>query len=360
MNTRGFMNSPGTRAGLASLASLVVVVLVVLAAGLVSAGGPPPVPPGLERAAAAQEAHTDELLARPGVVGTAVGLGADGRPVVKIYTKSAGVHGLPDQLDGVPVEVEAIGEIVAQLTRPSPTGVSSGTERLIIKGPWLYCTTGTLGARVKAGNGVVYALSNAHVYALEGSEPDGSVQVGLNGDRILQPGRADMTGCGTQQQIDAAVIGTLSDSVPIVFSTEASNQVDAAIALTSVEMVGTATPAGYTPSSTTVQASIGQAVQKYGRTTKLTKGTVTGVNATVIISYDTGQARFVNQIVITGSGRGKAKQFSGAGDSGSLIVTQSGYFPVALLFAGSSSSTIGNPIDLVLEALGVTIDDGTP
>lgn len=336
----------------------VTVLLVVLLAGFVSAGGPPPVPPGLERAAAAQEAHTDALLARPGVVGTAVGLGADGRPVVKIYTKSAGVHGLPDQVDGVPVEVEAIGEIVAQLTRPSPTGVSSGTERLIIKGPWLYCTVGTLGARVKAGNDV-YALSNAHVYALEGSEPYGDVDVG--NDRILQPGRADMAGCGTQQQINEAVIGTLAAYVPIVFSTDANNQVDAAIALTSESMVGTATPAGYTPSSTTVPtATLGLAVQKYGRTTKLTKGTVTGVNATVIVSYDTGQARFVNQIVITGSGRGKSKQFSGSGDSGSLIVTQTGYFPVALLFAGSSSSTIGNPIDLVLQALGVTIDDGTP
>jgi hypothetical protein len=88
----------------------------------------------------------------------------------------------------------------------------------------------------------------------------------------------------------------------------------------------------------------------------LTQGTVTGVNATVMIRYDKGQTRFVKQVVIQGSDG----SFSDSGDSGSLIVTQNGNFPVALLFAGSPSSTIGNPIDLVLGAFGVTIDDGTP
>lgn len=334
------------------LIAVLAVLFAALVAGLVSAGGPPPSPPGLDRAIAAQEAHTDALLAKPGVVGTAVGLGADGRPVVKIYIESAGVPGLPSRLDGVPVEVEVTGEIVAQT---SPIGVSSGTERLIVYRGFLYCTVGTLGARAKAGTSV-YALSNAHVYALQGSQPYGTVQTGENGDRILQPGRADMAGCGSQQQIDDAFIGRLWTYVPIVFSRKANNTVDAALATTSTAEVGTATPAnGYgTPSSTTLPAALGQDVQKYGRTTGLTTGTVTGVNATVLVRYDKGLARFVNQVVVQGS----AGAFSAGGDSGSLIVTQNGNFPVALLFAGSSSSTIGNPIDLVLGAFGVTIDDG--
>ena len=129
-----------------------VMLFAVLVAGLVSAGGPPSEPPGLARAIAAQEAHTDRLLAKSGVLGTAVGLGADGRHVVKIYIESAGVPGLPHMLDGVPVEVEVTGEFVAQghsLTRPAPIGVSSGSERLIIVGGLLYCTVGTLGARVR-------------------------------------------------------------------------------------------------------------------------------------------------------------------------------------------------------------------
>jgi hypothetical protein len=353
METRGWV----------SLAVLMIVFATLLA-GPVAAGGPPIHPPGLDRAIAAQQAHTDALLARRGVVGTAVGLAADGQPVVKIYTTSAQVQGLPDQLDGVPVEVEVTGEFVAFYTRPSPTGVSTGPEELIVKGPWLYCISGTLGARVKGSSGAVYALSNAHVYAREGSEPSTPVQTGPNGDRILQPGRADMSGCGTQQQIQDAYIGNLAGYIPIDFS-GGNNEVDAAIASTTIDTVGTATPAGYSPSSTTVPATeaLGLLVQKYGRTTGLTKGTVTGVNATVNISYDVGQARFVNQVIITGSGRGKGKQFSSGGDSGSVIVTQGTcpdgvhqYCPVALLFAGSSSSTIGNPIDSVLSQLGVTID----
>ena len=51
--------------------------------------------------------------------------------------------------------------------------------------------------------------------------------------------------------------------------------------------------------------------------------------------------------------------FSAGGDSGSGIVTVGGLNPVALLFAGSSSYTITNPIDDVLSAFGVTIDDGS-
>jgi len=329
---------------------------VVLAAG-VATGEPPSAPPGLERAIAAQEKHTDRLLTTPGVVGTAVGLGADGQPVVKIYTAGAGVPGLPHRLDGVPVEVEVTGELVAQSTRPAPIGVSSGSERLIIYRGRLYCTVGTIAARVKDSANNVYALSNAHVYALEGSDTQGTVRTGVNGDRSLQPGRVDMTdqACGSQNEIEAAVIGTLWSYVPIVVSRKASNTVDAAIARVSVSDVGTATPAdGYgVPSATTVLPSLGLPVQKYGRTTGLTAGTVTGVNATVIITYDKGQARFVDQVIVQGSGG----SFSAAGDSGSLIVSQNGNFPVALLFAGSSSTTIGNRIDLVLGAFPVTIDD---
>ena len=357
MTSRGLRNSLRKGASLASF----LVLLVVPAAGLVSAQGPPSHPPGLDRAIAAQEAHTDALLTRAGVIGTAVGLAADGQPVVKIYTRAAGVRGLPADLDGVPVEVEVTGEIVAQshsLTRPAAIGTSTGSDRLIVYRGLLYCTVGTLGARVSNGSSV-YALSNAHVYALEGSKTNGTVQKGVNGDPSLQPGRVDMTdqACGSPHERDTAVIGRLWDYRPIVFSRTANNEIDAAIAKTTVDQVGTDTPAdGYGgPSSTPVAASIGLEVQKYGRTTWLTTGAVTGVNATVIIKYDKGQARFVKQVVVQGD---DGSTFSAGGDSGSLIVTSIGNHPVALLFAGSSSTTIGNPIALVLGAFGVTVDEG--
>jgi hypothetical protein len=105
--------------------------------------------------------------------------------------------------------------------------------------------------------------------------------------------------------------------------------------------------------SQTTVAAVNDAVQKYGRTTKLTKGTITAINATVNVGYSLGTALFVNQIVVYGN-----KPFIKAGDSGSLLVTDPGRNPVGLLFAGTSSGkyAIANQIDDVLTALGVTID----
>lgn len=95
-------------------------------------------------------------------------------------------------------------------------------------------------------------------------------------------------------------------------------------------------------------------VQKYGRTTGHTTGAVTGLNATVRVSYDNRAALFAGQIIIE-SNTGSA--FSQGGDSGSLIVTGDDFSnPVGLLFAGNDTITIANPIDAVLDALGVTID----
>jgi hypothetical protein len=94
---------------------------------------------------------------------------------------------------------------------------------------------------------------------------------------------------------------------------------------------------------------------KYGRTTGQTKGRITGINATVNVGYDSGTARFVNQIII------QPGSFSAGGDSGSLIVVQKGADarkPVGLLFAGSPLITIANPITAVLERFNVVIDGG--
>jgi hypothetical protein len=114
---------------------------------------------------------------------------------------------------------------------------------------------------------------------------------------VLQPGLYD-TGCVYNS---ANVIGTLSAYVPIVFNDSlANNEIDAAIAISSTSNLGTATPAGGygRPSSKTATASVGLAVQKYGRTTLLTKGTVTGTNVIVNVGYSSGTARFVNQIYV--------------------------------------------------------------
>ncbi|MCH8745554.1 MAG: hypothetical protein IIB31_07905, partial [Chloroflexi bacterium] len=94
-------------------------------------------------------------------------------------------------------------------------------------------------------------------------------------------------------------------------------------------------------------------VKKYGRTTIETHGLVDSINASVRVSYASGTATFVEQIIITPGG------FSAGGDSGSLIVSEDGNNPVALLFAGSSTVTIGSPIGLILERFNVTMDGGS-
>ncbi len=99
-------------------------------------------------------------------------------------------------------------------------------------------------------------------------------------------------------------------------------------------------------------------VKKYGRTTSLTTGRVTAINATVDVGYGPGLiARFVDQIII------EPGSFSAGGDSGSLIVVEgkgkdkgNDRIPVGLLFAGSSFVTIANPIDAVLTRFNVTVD----
>lgn len=307
-------------------------------------------PPGLAKALAAQARHTDRLLRIGGVVGTAVGFGSDGQGQVQLFTKAAGVRGLPASLDGVPVSVVVTGEIrslpavanapaaansvnrKARFARPVPIGVSTGNQG--------ECSAGTIGARVKSGS-TTYALSNNHVYALENDAPIGS--------NVLQPGRYDLN-CASGSN---ALLGKLTRFVAIQFSANANNRVDAAIAAAPTTNLGRSTPSdGYgTPRAATIAAALNQTVRKYGRTTGQTTGSVVGLNATVNVGYGSGTARFVGQIVIRGKG-----QFSRGGDSGSLIVNGSNR-PVGLLFAGSSNGyTFANQIGDVLSALGVTID----
>ena len=321
--------------------------------------GQPPHATGIARAIEVKDRHESYLMAHPDVVGTAAGLTDDGQPAVKVYTKRPGVAGLPDSLEGTAVVVEATGEFFAlqpsKKDPPSDKGKGGGTA-ISTTSAWIQpvpigvstgnageCSAGTIGARVKNGT-VVYALSNNHVYALENQAPLGS--------EVLQPGRYD-TSCAYDS---ANKIGTLSAFEPIDFSTSAINTIDAAIAVSSATDLGNATPSnGYgLPRSAIAPEFVGQKVQKYGRTSQLTRGQVTGVNATVNIGYSSGTARFVNQIIV-GSGK---SPFIKAGDSGSLLVTDPGRNPVGLLYAGTSSgkTAIANRIELVLGKFGVTID----
>ncbi len=332
-------------------------------------------PPGLAQAIAAQERHTDALLAREGVVGTAVGLNPAGKPVVQVFTEREGVPGIPSSLDRVPVVVRVTGEFVAEnhatgeFPRPVPIGVSSSNEFSI---DFPFVLSGTLGARLvddqgdnDPANDVYFALSNNHIFANE-NESSGAVI----DSPVIQPGRAD-GGSATADPTD--IIGTLSAYVPIEFNRRASNLVDAAIAEVGIDDVGTSTPefladgatddpARYEPSTGNLECAdddcfnlLGVLVKKYGRTTELTHGVISGVNAITIIRYDSGRTRFVDQLIIDPVG--PTEDFSAGGDSGSLVVTEVGENPVGLHFAGGDIVGIANRIDLVFDELANDIND---
>lgn len=243
---------------------------------------------------------------------------------------------IPERIETMKTDVIETGTIYAlqartDRVRPAPGGVSIGHYRI---------TAGTLGVVARRG-GVRLILSNNHVLA---NSNDSSL-----GDAILQPGPHDG---GTSNDR----IATLDEFVPIVFdgfwdwllslfgiTRPVRNVVDAALAkpLTEPDVSDEVLEIGTV--SGTAPAAIGMRIRKSGRTTGLTEGEVTAVSATVRVSYGGLRvARFRDQIV--------AGAMSQGGDSGSLVVDD-GNRAVGLLFAGSTNTTILNPIAHVRERL---------
>lgn len=161
-----------------------------------------------------------------------------------------------------------------------------------------------------------------------------------------QPGLID-NGCRV-----ATLVGDFTIASPL------GSNVDAAIAQL---RSGTMDSTGFiedigVPARSVVAPSVGLSVAKSGRTTGFTTGTIGSINTSVNVQYQMGcnsgkkfTVSYRNQVVINSS------SFSAGGDSGSLIVTNSGHNPVALLYAGSSSSTIGNPAGEVLSKLSAVL-----
>jgi hypothetical protein len=279
---------------------------------------------------------------------TAVALGekmAGGRPtgepaiIVGVVAKEPRdkVHPaalVPPMVNGVHTDVVATGELVAApfrgRYRPAPGGVSVGHFRI---------TAGTIACLVRRGT-ALFILSNNHVLA--------NSNRGTIGDPILQPGPFD------GGHVPQDVIARLSQFVAIRFGGPI-NRVDCAIAQTSPSLVmSRSISAAMNPiNPNPVPASLNLVVKKAGRTTQFTRGRVTGLNATVNVGYGTsGTAVYQGQIIIQSL---TTAPFSAGGDSGSLICTNVGNRPVGLLFAGSATHTIANPIREVLAALNVSI-----
>lgn len=325
---------------------------------------------------AARADHETDLFDRANVVGMAVGHKVvRGRetdvPCVVVYVErklpeSALREGdvVPKEIDGVRTDVVETGRFRALLllqrppvsrtgrVRPAPGGVSVGHVRV---------SAGTLGVLARRVGGGAVILSNNHILA--------NSNEARPGDPILQPAVADG---GTPQD----AIARLADVVPLAFAEESSsrlgrvveralkpllvhlglgitrmptgraNLVDAAIAeplapelvedgILEIGRVGG-----------TVDAEIGMAVRKSGRTSGVTSGRVTAVDGVVQVDYNGRVALFRRQIV--------SDLVSKGGDSGSLVVDGANR-AVGLLFAGSALATLVNPIGEVTRLLRIEL-----
>ncbi|RKZ15762.1 hypothetical protein DRQ53_08120 [bacterium] len=312
-----------------------------------------------------QERETSRFMKMPGVVGTATGLNDAGEPVIQILTERAMTMGrLPRQIDGVEVVEVVTGKIVAMKGKPggggggvSHTAIQTPPISLGTSGGWEfdlangYCCGGTLGSLISKG-GKQYIMSNYHVLEAD-IVNGGNGRTASNGDPVIQPALIDIN-CDAG---NAQTVATLQ-----VMNALPNNNVDVAIAEVESGMVksdGSILEIG-TISSSTVAAFVGQDVKKSGRTTGLARSSVSGLNATVSITYENECAggtaftkTFTGQIVI----KNKRSKFLAGGDSGSLMVEDVSNNPraVGLLFAGSSRTAIANPIGDVLSFLNASM-----
>lgn len=278
---------------------------------------------------------------------------------------------IPKAVDGIPTDVIRVGKVVAyqsprERRRPAPPGVSIGHYAI---------TAGTFGAVVRdATTNEMLLLSNNHVFA---NSNDAS-----QGDAIIQPGAAD-GGRAPQDRIAdllrfvpiqykdggggggddggsqcpiarfiasllnsfAKASGSQTRMVPVAAAPV--NLVDAAVAKPWQDSAISDETLQIGKISGTVEATIGMAVKKSGRTTGLTQGNITVLDATIEVGYGGNRtAMYEHQLL--------SNDMSDPGDSGSLLVDNENH-AVGLLFAGSDEVTVFNPIDAVLTALNIRL-----
>jgi hypothetical protein len=360
----------------------------------------------------AAKEQTKQLMKKKGVVGVGVGekwskgVATGSEAIVVLVKEKKDIAALeadsviPTQVtvNGVTVQTDviAVGEIRAyvgeenrKLRRPIQAGISVGHYKI---------TSGTIGLIVQK-DGEDYILSNNHVLA--------NSNAATIGDPVYQPGPADGGGASNQ-------VAKLSHFIPIDFTPGANNLVDCALAKIIVappvvepppteEPPPVVTPPkkkklnffqkiiewlkslfgkkrkassqGVTviiggdeqpPSPTTpidiksigevygigavtgnidATPNVGDVVQKSGRTTGYTTNKVIAIDVTATVSYGLNQeATFVNQIL--------CGDMSDGGDSGSAVFNENKDL-VGLLFAGSDTVTILNPMGEVFIKLGI-------
>lgn len=326
---------------------------------------------------AAQEVKRESLtflMGRENVVATGIGYKTVGNVVtnelaivVSVVQKRpsaqlAAAAMIPKTVGNMKTDVIETGRIIAfqdpkQKMRPARPGVSIGHFQI---------TAGTFGCLVQRGT-QVYILSNNHVLA-----NSNNAQLG---DPIYQPGKYD--GGTSADQIATLEqfirIGFPGDNPPPPSPQPGCSPLAAVMKLFQIQPATTPQPQINEPDNNTVDcaiakplspdlvlpdilnigvptgvgsATLGTQLQKMGRTTGLTTGQITQVDVTVQVDYGGKVATYHGQLM--------AGAMSQGGDSGSAVLDLNKRV-VGLLFAGSDSTTIMNPIQLVLDALQVQV-----
>ncbi len=167
----------------------------------------------------------------------------------------------------------------------------------------------------------------------------------------LKPVANEPGKCGTST---APLCGHSPSNVDAAIAEIVPGEVDLSGNILDLGPAGATSIAAAPPSSTIGVPTLNEPVGKSGRTTGLTCSTIATIGLTIVIEYDAtcGDASpayasyFNGQISISGG------SFSAAGDSGSLVVDTTTARPVALLYGGSPTDTVANPIQDVINAFG--------
>jgi hypothetical protein len=230
-------------------------------------------------------------------------------------------------------------------------GTSGGNKTDSVAGK---CCSGTLGSLVTR-SGTTFILSNNHVLA---KSDFGTTGGPATGDPITQPGLAEtfcqLTGLTTVANL-SEFYNLQTGSLPRIDAAIAqvvNGQVDpnGKILLLGGTQTGGVPDSGAPAGGSGITATVSMNVAKSGRTTGLTCSSVIGIHMSSSVDYtqncDGTGTKFTvmyNDLVQVQGGA-----FSAPGDSGSLIVQTETAQPVALLFAGSDTDSIGNAISDVL------------
>lgn len=306
-----------------------------------------------------------EYLRQDNVVGVGVGFKEEGGEpttelAIRIYVRQkgdvTGADRIPETIEGYPTDV--IEADFKPQAKPAVT-VGAGPDKkrynplvggISIAPSRTDYEVGTLGLMVrdKEGTGKAMMLSNCHVMCLG----DGKRKVG---DEICQEARVDnaVRWCGNCAKLTRWKLG----NVTVLGSFYG---IDAAVAVQTARKAEVGKVEGIGTVIGTAQPTLCMKVQKRGRTTEVTKGTIGDVSATVKwnLGVPLSPLELKNQILVSGDDG----PFTLGGDSGSVYVwtkDTGDHYVVGLNWGTTKDArgewSVGCRIDAVIAHLNISV-----